>query len=71
MKLKLEMLIIFQILPVPKTLITLDRSKCEILKDFEKANVNSHAEGGKGRSEEEDEDEEGMPKGQRVQCQQQ
>jgi DnaJ family protein A protein 2 len=60
-----------KILPVPKNLLNIDRSKCETMKDFEKASVNSHAEGGKGRSEDDDE-EDGMPRnGQRVQCQQQ
>lgn len=61
-----------KILPVPKNLANLDRSKCEILKDFDKGNMNSHAEGGRGRpSEDDDEDEDGQPRGQRVQCNQQ
>jgi DnaJ family protein A protein 2 len=59
-----------QILPVPKDLITnVDKSKCQVLDDFDPDGVNSHAEGGRAKKKSEDEDDE--PRGQRVQCAQQ
>jgi DnaJ family protein A protein 2 len=62
-----------KILPVPKNIPNFDKQKCEILQDFSKENMNSHAEGGRARGGEDDEDDEDMPRGggQRVQCAQQ
>jgi DnaJ family protein A protein 2 len=63
-----------KVLPIPKDLITnIDKTKCEILEDFDSDGLNSHAEGGKGRKGEDDEDDEDNPggRGQRVQCAQQ
>jgi len=62
-----------KILPVPKDLLTnVDRSKAELLEDFDESGTNARAEGGRGRPgyDEEDEDDD-MPRGQRVQCNQQ
>jgi len=60
-----------KILPVPKNLPTLDKSKCLLLEDFEEGSQNTNAEGGRGRGDEDEED--GYPRGQgqRVQCAQQ
>jgi len=73
-----------KVLPVPKDLLTnFDRSKAEIMDDYEEGKRNTKASGGKRKrgnqydedyeDEEEDDDEEdgGMPRGQRVQCAQQ
>jgi DnaJ family protein A protein 2 len=67
------------VLPVPKDLLVLseeDKKKAEVLDDFDKDGVNTHAEGGKGKSrhhhgDDDDEDDDGHPRGQRVQCNQQ
>jgi DnaJ family protein A protein 2 len=59
-----------KVLPVPKDLITnVDKTKAELLEDFDQDGVNANAEGGKPRTQDDDED--GMPRGQRVQCAQQ
>jgi DnaJ family protein A protein 2 len=61
-----------KILPVPKDLLTnVDKTKTELLEDFDAEGVNSHAEGGKGRGRGDDDDDDDMPRGQRVQCAQQ
>jgi DnaJ family protein A protein 2 len=61
-----------KILPVPNDLLTnVDKTKCEILEDFDTEGTNPHAEGGKSGMHGEDDDED-MPRGgQRVQCAQQ
>jgi len=66
------------VLPVPKDLLVVsdsEKSKAQVLDDFDQDGVNSSAEGGKGRNRhqhgEDDDDEEGGPRGQRVQCNQQ
>jgi len=60
------------VLPVPKDLLTnVDKTKSELLEDFDSEGVNASAEGGRGRRHDDDEDEDGMPQGQRVQCAQQ
>jgi len=57
------------ILPTPKNVPSIDKSKCEYLDDYDPTRLNPNAEGGKQRQEE-DEDE--NPRGgQRVQCAQQ
>jgi DnaJ family protein A protein 2 len=61
-----------KILPVPKDILTnVDKTKCEILEDFDSDGVNSQAEGGKRRMQGDDDEDDGMPRGQRVQCAQQ
>jgi len=66
-----------KVLPVPKDILTnVDKSKAELLEDFDESGTNSRAEGGKGRHRggyEDDEDDDDMPRGggQRVQCNQQ
>lgn len=62
------------ILPVPKDLLTnVDKTKAQILEDFNESSTNPNAEGGRSRRRggDDDEDEDGMPRGQRVQCAQQ
>ena len=59
-------------MPVPKDLLTnVDRTKSELLEDFDAEGVNASAEGGRNRRHDDDDDEDGMPQGQRVQCAQQ
>jgi DnaJ family protein A protein 2 len=64
-----------KILPVPKDLlVNVDKTKCELLEDFDQDGVNSKAEGGRGgrhHHDDDDDEEDGMPRGQRVQCAQQ
>jgi len=62
-----------KVLPVPKDLLTdVDKTKCELLEDFDVDGVNSHAEGGRARhGHDDDDDDDGHPRGQRVQCAQQ
>jgi len=66
-----------KVLPVPKDILTnVDKTKCEILEDFDTDGVNSNAEGGKrrhghGHGDDDDDEGDGMPRGQRVQCAQQ
>lgn len=67
-----------KILPVPKNISTIDKSKAVVLEDFKEGSQNSHHEGGRrgghhghGHGDEEDDEEGGMPRGQRVQCAQQ
>jgi DnaJ family protein A protein 2 len=61
-----------EILPVPENLITnVDKTKCELLEDFDSDGVNSHAEGGKDRKDDDDDYEDEPQGGQRVQCAQQ
>jgi len=57
------------ILPVPKNLVSFDKSKCEYLDDYDATSLNPNAEGGKPKQDEDDEDM--PPGGQRVQCAQQ
>jgi len=64
------------VLPVPKDLLTnVDRTKSELLEDFDSTGVNANAEGGRGRGghDEDWEDEDGGHghRGQGVQCAQQ
>jgi DnaJ family protein A protein 2 len=60
-----------EILPVPKDLIkNEEKTKCELLEDFDSDGVNSHAEGGRKRSNDEDEDDDNQH-GRGVQCAQQ
>jgi DnaJ family protein A protein 2 len=59
-----------KILPVPKNLPNLDKTKCVALEDFIEGSQNTNAEGGKNRGEYDEEDD-GQPRGQRVQCAQQ
>jgi len=62
-----------KILPVPKNLSNVEKSKCVVLEDFEEGSQNTHAEGGKHRAGDYDDEEDGYPRGggQRVQCAQQ
>jgi len=62
-----------KILPIPKDLLTgFDRTKAEILDDYDESNTNTNAAGGKTRGGgDDDDDEDGMPRGQKVQCAQQ
>lgn len=65
---------LFQILPVPKDLLTnVDKTKAELLEDFDEHGTNARAEGGRGRGRgDEDDEDDDMPRGgQRVQCAQQ
>lgn len=59
-------------LPVPKDLLNnVDKTKCELLEDFDSTGMNDHAEGGRGRDDDDDYEDEDMPRGQKVQCAQQ
>mmetsp|Transcript_1409 Transcript_1409/g.1287 ORF Transcript_1409/g.1287 Transcript_1409/m.1287 type:complete len:247 (+) Transcript_1409:606-1346(+) len=71
-----------KILPVPKNLPNIDTKKAEILTEFDPSGANPKAEGGGARKgkgytsghhhdDDDYEDEDDMPRGQRVQCNQQ
>jgi len=69
-----------RVLPVPKDLLTnFDRTKAELMEDYDESSRNTKASGGKRKrgnqydedEDYEDEEETGMPRGQRVQCAQQ
>jgi DnaJ family protein A protein 2 len=63
-----------KVLPVPKDLLTgVDKTKCELLEDFDQDGTNPNADGARSRHGHghDDEDDDGMPRGQRVQCAQQ
>jgi len=57
------------ILPMPKNVPTVDKSKCEYLEEYDETSLNPNAEGGKQRHEDDEDD--GPRGGQRVQCAQQ
>lgn len=61
-----------KVLPVPKDMLTnVDKTKAELLEDFDKDGVNANADGARGRNQHDDDEDDGMPRGQRVQCAQQ